>query len=72
MTMLFITHDLGIVRRIADRVCVMNNGEIVEQGAGRTSVHRAAHPYTQQLLAAEPKRQAAPALNPTGEVMVRH
>ena len=41
MAMLFITHDLGIVRKIADRVCVMKQGKIVEQGDGRAGVHRA-------------------------------
>ncbi|WP_116598052.1 ABC transporter ATP-binding protein [Primorskyibacter marinus] len=53
MSLLFITHDLGIVRRIADRVCVMKDGEIVE--AGRTSEIFAnpQHPYTQMLLSAE-------------------
>ena len=40
MAMLFITHDLGIVRKIADRVCVMKNGKIVEQGAGRATSSR--------------------------------
>ena len=44
MSMLFITHDLGIVRKLADRVCVMNNGKIVEHGAGRARVHRARAP----------------------------
>ena len=41
MAMLFITHDLGIVRKIADRVCVMKDGKIVEQGAGRARLHGA-------------------------------
>jgi microcin C transport system ATP-binding protein len=53
MSMLFITHDLGIVRRFADRVCVMKDGEIVE--AGRTAEVFAGprHPYTIRLLSAE-------------------
>src|SRR4051794_6298030 len=52
MTMLFITHDLGIVRKIANRVCVMKHGEIVEQGTVEQVFSAPQHPYTQQLLAA--------------------
>ena len=52
---LFITHDLGIVRRIADRVCVMQGGEIVEQGPTAEIFANPQHPYTQKLLAAEQK-----------------
>jgi microcin C transport system ATP-binding protein len=54
MGMLFITHDLGIVRRIADRVCVMKDGEIVETGPTAEIFDNPQHPYTQKLLAAEP------------------
>ena len=46
LSMLFISHDLGIVRRIADRVCVMKDGEIVEQGAVEDIFARPQHPYT--------------------------
>jgi len=70
MAMLFITHDLGIVRKIADRVSVMKNGKIVEQGAVSEVFAAPQHPYTRDLLAAEPKRNAAP-LNPDGPVVVR-
>src|SRR6185312_4758765 len=70
MAMLFITHDLGIVRKIADRVCVMSKGKIVEQGEVEQVYSTPQHPYTRALLAAEPKGQPAP-LNPAGEVMVR-
>ncbi len=55
MAMLFITHDLGIVRRISDRVCVMTQGKIVEQGDTEDIFVRPQHAYTQHLLAAEPK-----------------
>jgi len=55
LSLLFITHDLGIVRRIADRVCVMKDGEIVEQGPAASLFANPQHPYTQKLLAAEPK-----------------
>ncbi|MCA0871728.1 ABC transporter ATP-binding protein [Seohaeicola saemankumensis] len=54
MGLLFITHDLGIVRRIADRVCVMKDGEIVETGPTAEIFDHPRHPYTQKLLAAEP------------------
>jgi microcin C transport system ATP-binding protein len=60
MAMLFITHDLGIVRKIADRVCVMTNGKIVEQGPVAQVFGAPQHPYTQKLLAAEPKGRPAP------------
>jgi microcin C transport system ATP-binding protein len=53
LSMLFITHDLNIVRRIADRVCVMQAGEIVEQGVTGAIFANPQHPYTQKLLAAE-------------------
>jgi len=60
MSLLFITHDLGIVRRIADRVCVMNSGKIVEQGPVEQVFNAPKHPYTRALLAAEPKPDPAP------------
>ena len=53
MSMLFITHDLTIVRKIADRVCVMKDGEIVEHGPTDVIFANPQHPYTQMLLAAE-------------------
>ena len=60
MGLLFITHDLGIVRRIADRVCVMQYGEIVEQGATREIFDNPQHPYTLKLLSAEPTGSPEP------------
>jgi microcin C transport system ATP-binding protein len=60
MAMLFITHDLKIVRKIADRVCVMKEGKIVEQGPVEDIFNNPQHPYTKALLAAEPKIQPAP------------
>ncbi len=54
MSLLFITHDLGIVRKVADRVCVMQHGEIVEQGPTAQIFDTPSHPYTQKLLGAEP------------------
>ncbi|MCF6115007.1 MULTISPECIES: ABC transporter ATP-binding protein [Mesorhizobium] len=55
MSMLFITHDLGIVRKIADRVCVMTKGKIVETGPTKEIFANPQHSYTRHLLAAEPK-----------------
>src|SRR6476620_1219480 len=70
MSMLFITHDLGIVRKIADRVCVMSKGKIVEQGPVERIFTAPEHPYTRALLAAEPKPDPAP-LQPTAPVVVQ-
>ena len=60
MSVLFITHDLGIVRKIADRVCVMQRGKIVEKGSVERVFKAPEHPYTRALLAAEPKPDPAP------------
>jgi len=70
MSMLFITHDLGIVRKIADRVCVMQRGKIVEQGQIERVFKTPEHPYTRALLAAEPKPDPAPP-KPDAPVVVR-
>jgi len=61
MALLFITHDLGIVRKIADRVCVMTKGKIVEQGPTKQIFDHPQNSYTQHLLAAEPKGAPPPA-----------
>ncbi|MBK1663451.1 microcin ABC transporter ATP-binding protein [Rhodospirillum rubrum] len=55
MAILFITHDLSIVRRVADRVAVMKDGVIVETGATAALFAAPSHPYTQALLASEPR-----------------
>ena len=60
MALLFITHDLSIVRHIADRVCVMTNGKMVETGLTETIFARPEHSYTKQLLAAAPTGDPAP------------
>jgi microcin C transport system ATP-binding protein len=70
MSMLFITHDLGIVRKLADRVCVMNQGKIVEQGEVDRVFSSPQHPYTRALLAAEPKPDPAP-LQPEAPIVVK-
>ncbi|MGB3021417.1 MAG: ABC transporter ATP-binding protein [Methyloceanibacter sp.] len=69
MAMLLITHDLGIVRKMADRVCVMNNGEIVERGTAQGVFTAPQHPYTKHLLAAEPKG-SPPAANAKAPVIL--
>jgi len=70
MAMLFITHDLGIVHKIADRVCVMNQGKIVEQGDVKRVFAEPEHPYTRALLTAEPARDPAP-MQPQAPTMVK-
>jgi microcin C transport system ATP-binding protein len=69
MAMLFITHDLGIVRKIAAKVCVMQQGKIVEQGDVERVFASPAHPYTRALLAAEPRPDPAP-LQPQAPIVV--
>ncbi len=68
MGMLFITHDLGIVRRIADRVCVMKDGEIVETGITAEIFNNPQHPYTRKLLEAEPSGHPDPVATDAEEV----
>jgi microcin C transport system ATP-binding protein len=69
MALLLITHDLGVVRKMADRVCVMNGGEIVEQAAVADLFIRPQHPYTQKLLSAEPRGNPLTPPDNAAEVM---
>ncbi|MGJ5619921.1 ABC transporter ATP-binding protein [Sulfitobacter sp. MF3-043] len=69
MGLLFITHDLGIVRRIADRVCVMQQGEIVEQGPTAEIFRNPQHPYTIKLLSAEQTGQPDPVPEDAPEIV---
>ncbi len=68
MSLLLITHDLNLVRRIAHRVCVMQQGRIVEQASCQELFAAPRHPYTRELLNAEPS--GAPASNPPGETLL--
>ncbi|MGE0205165.1 MAG: ABC transporter ATP-binding protein [Hyphomicrobiaceae bacterium] len=69
MAMLLITHDLGIVRKLASRVYVMNSGEVVEQGLTSDIFERPGHPYTRHLIASEPKGRP-PKADDTAPVVV--
>ena len=70
MAMLLITHDLGIVRKMAERVYVMNSGKIVEEGPVERVFTAPQHAYTRHLLGAEPKG-TPPLGNPTGPVVIQ-
>ncbi|MBF0561690.1 MAG: ABC transporter ATP-binding protein [Alphaproteobacteria bacterium] len=69
MAVLFITHDLSIVRKIADTVCVMKDGQMVEHQAVNRILTAPEHPYTQALLAAQPHGEPVPAAPDAPEVM---
>lgn len=69
MSILLITHDLGIVRKMADRVCVMTEGQIVEQGPTEKIFSQPEHPYTQKLLAAEPQGKPVETNSDAPEIM---
>ncbi|MCM2397103.1 ABC transporter ATP-binding protein [Rhizobium sp. S95] len=70
MSMLFITHDLGIVRKFADRVCVMTKGRIVESGPVEEIFNNPQHDYTKKLLGSEPRGEP-PALDETKPVVMK-
>jgi len=66
LTYLFISHDLGVVRLMADRIAVMYVGQVVEQGTARQLFENPLHPYTEALLAANPDISADPSLHIQG------
>ena len=70
MGLLLISHDLGIVRQMADRLYVMTGGEIVESGTRQQVFEQPRHAYTRRLLAAEPSGAPVPA-QPTAEILLR-
>ena len=69
MAMLLITHDLGVVRKMAERVYVMNAGKVVEAGKTSEVFARPQHAYTRHLMSAEPKGQP-PVANPKAPVVL--
>jgi microcin C transport system ATP-binding protein len=69
MALLLITHDLGIVKRMADSVCVMQKGRVVEAGPAEALFRHPQHDYTRMLLAAEPKGRP-PATNAAAETII--
>ncbi|MEI4487497.1 ABC transporter ATP-binding protein [Frigidibacter sp. MR17.14] len=71
MGLLLITHDLGVVAEVADRVVVMNAGEIVEQGTPAQVYHAPKHPYTKKLISAAPGRGAMHEPSPDAEPILK-
>ncbi|MCW0021310.1 ABC transporter ATP-binding protein [Rhizobium sp. BT-226] len=70
MSVMFITHDFGVVAEIADRVLVMEKGSLVEQGNAADVLQSPAHPYTRKLIAAVPRMSQADRLNERGAEIV--
>jgi peptide/nickel transport system ATP-binding protein len=66
LSMLFISHDLGVVASISDRVLVLNNGRTCEQGSVQSLIHEPGHDYTRRLIAAAPRLAAADASDGEG------
>ena len=69
MAMLFITHDLSIVRKIADRVAVMKDGELVEEGECASLFTTPKHPYTKKLIDSDPKGLPVPVVDNAGSLL---
>ncbi len=69
LALLLITHDLAVVRRYADKVCVMKDGEVVEAGPCATVFANPTHPYTRMLLGAQPKGLPAPVAADAPEIL---
>lgn len=69
MAILLITHDLGIVRKMAKNICVMTDGKIVEQNTVEEIFNKPQHDYTKMLMAAEPKGRPAARPGKTKELV---
>ncbi|MFM2423559.1 MAG: oligopeptide transport protein superfamily, atp bind, partial [Pseudomonadota bacterium] len=69
LSLLLITHDLGVVEKMADRVYVMQHGKVVESGPTQDIFGRPQHPYTRHLIASEPKGQP-PKINASAPVVL--
>ena len=69
LALLLITHDLAVVRRYADKVCVLKDGEVVEAGTTAHVFAAPAHPYTRMLLGAQPKGLPAPVADTAATVL---
>jgi len=71
MTVLMITHDLNMVRRFSDRICVMRNGEVVEEAPSQQLFDAPQHKYTRQLIESEPQRLAQPSDGPVRQPLLK-
>ena len=69
MSMLLITHDLGVVRKFSHRVCVMTDGEIVETGPSIDVFDNPSHPYTRRLVSAAPSGSPPPKTDGASEIL---
>jgi len=72
MAILLITHDLGVVNKMADRMVVMKDGKVVEQGTTQQVIHNPNHPYTKHLIESEPSGSPAPVPEGSIEVLAAH
>lgn len=71
MGVMFVTHDFGVVAEIADRVAVMEKGELVEIGAARQVLEHPQHPYTRRLISAVPHGRARDAGHDAGATVLK-
>jgi len=72
MAYLFVSHDLGVIHHVSDRVVVMKDGRIVEHGAAETVLREPRHPYTKQLLTALPELPGAEQADYDTDILATH